>query len=103
MKQTQKQILEFCKENNLNAPTVYRMMDVLSELGEVSKELLKSSDYGNRAIETSEDLKSELGDLLFSTIVLANTLDIDLESALENVLEKYKKRLTKGSAGSEND
>ena len=29
--------------------------------------------------------------------------DIDLEEALKQVLEKYEKRLKKGTAGSEND
>jgi hypothetical protein len=34
---------------------------------------------------------------------VANSFDIDLEEALNIALEKYKKRLKKGSAGSEND
>ncbi|HIC95129.1 TPA: hypothetical protein EYP12_00705, partial [Candidatus Bipolaricaulota bacterium] len=50
-----------------------------------------------------EELKFEPGDLLYSTITIANSFNIDLEEALNMVLEKYKKRLNKGSAGSEND
>jgi len=50
-----------------------------------------------------EELKSELGDLLYSIITIANSFNVDLEEALNIVLEKYKKRLNKGSAGSEND
>jgi len=41
--------------------------------------------------------------LLFSLITIANTFDIDLEDALGQVLEKYEKRLKKGSAGSETE
>ena len=50
-----------------------------------------------------EEIKSELGDLLYSIITIANSFDVNLEEALKMVLEKYKKRLKKGSAGSEND
>ncbi|MBU2036319.1 hypothetical protein KKC36_02635, partial [Patescibacteria group bacterium] len=48
-----------------------------------------------------QEVKSELGDVLYSLITVANSLDIDLEEALDLVLEKYQKRLEKGSAGSE--
>jgi len=54
-------------------------------------------------LEYREELKSELGDLLYSIITIANSFDVDLEEALNMVLEKYKSRLNKGSAGSEND
>lgn len=75
----------------------------MSELGEVAKEILKMSDYGRKPLKYRAELKSELGDLLYSIITIANSFDIDLEEALNMVLEKYEKRLKKGSAGSEND
>jgi len=61
------------------------------------------SNYGRKPIEYREELKSELGDVLYSLVTIANTFDIDLEDALCQVFEKYEKRLKKGSAGSEND
>ena len=75
----------------------------MSELGEVAKEILKMSDYGRKPLKYKEEIKSELGDLLYSIITIANSFDVNLEEALKMVLEKYKKRLKKGSAGSEND
>ena len=54
-------------------------------------------------MEYNQEFKSELGDVLFSLITVANTFDIDLEDALQEVLSKYEKRLKKGSAGSENE
>ncbi|MCX8147507.1 MAG: nucleotide pyrophosphohydrolase [Candidatus Woesearchaeota archaeon] len=107
MKELQKKIKKFCKENNLESPIEHRVLDTISELGEVAKEILKMSDYGRKPIElkkeSMEKLKPELGDLLFSVITLANSLNIDLEDALDIALKKYEKRLKKGSAGSEND
>ncbi|MCX6803832.1 MAG: hypothetical protein NTY48_04660 [Candidatus Diapherotrites archaeon] len=61
------------------------------------------SDYGRKPAKYREEIKSELGDVLYTLIALANTFDIDLEDALQQVLNKYEKRLKKGSAGSEND
>ena len=43
------------------------------------------------------------GDVLYSLITVANYFNVDLEQALEMVIEKYEKRLKKGSAGSEKD
>jgi len=103
MKKLQEKIKKFCEENNLGSPAEHRVLDTMSELGEVAKEILKMSDYGRKPLEYREELKSELGDLLYSIITIANSFDVDLEEALNMVLEKYKRRLNKGSAGSEND
>lgn len=103
MKEIQEKIKKFCKENNLDSPAEHRVLDAMSELGEVAKEILKMSDYGRKEIGYREEIKSELGDLLYSIITIANSFDVDLEEALNMVLEKYKKRLSKGSPGSENE
>jgi len=102
MREIQERIKKFCKENNMESPAEHRVLDTMSELGEVAKEILKMSNYGRKPIEYRDELKSELGDVLYSLITIANTFDIDLEDALHQVLEKYEKRLKKGSAGSEN-
>ncbi|MBU1204604.1 MAG: nucleotide pyrophosphohydrolase [Nanoarchaeota archaeon] len=103
MKEIQEKIKKFCKENNMESSVEHRVLDTMSELGEVAKEILKMSNYGRKPIEYRKELKSELGDVLYSLITIANTFDIDLEDALRQVLEKYEKRLKKGSAGSENE
>lgn len=103
MKEIQERIKRFCVENDMESPAEHRVLDTMSELGEVAKEMLKMSNYGRKPIEYREELKSELGDVLYSLITVANSFDIDLEDALHQVIEKYEKRLIRGSAGSEND
>jgi len=103
MKELQEKIKKFCQEHNLESPAEFRILDTMSELGEVAKEILKMSDYGRKPLKYRGELKSELGDLLYSIVTIANSFDVDLEDALNVVLEKYKKRLNHGSAGSEND
>lgn len=101
MKQTQQKVKAFCQKHNLVSPPEYSTLDTMSELGEVAKELLKMTDYGRRPMQFREEIKTELGDVLYSLITLANSLDVDVEEALDTALEKYEKRLEKGSAGSE--
>ena len=93
MKETQHKVKLFCEQNNLESPIEHRVLDLVSEIGEVSKEVLKMSDYGRRKIEIREEITEELGDVFYSLITVANSLGVDLEHALELVLEKYKKRI----------
>ncbi len=103
MLEKQKIVERFFLENNLSSDAEVRILDLLSELGEVSKEILKGTDYGNKPLTQTENLTLEMGDLIFSTLALANSLGINLDDALEEALKIYKKRLAKGSPGSEND
>jgi NTP pyrophosphatase (non-canonical NTP hydrolase) len=98
MKNIQTKIENFCIENNLTGKAEVRLLDLVSEIGEVSKEILKSSDYGKREYEVNESLELEVGDLFFSLVTLANSLQIDLEEALEKVLMKYRSRIEKGNS-----
>lgn len=103
MKSLQNKVLEFTQKYNLTHSSEIAVLDLVSEVGEVAKEILKSTDYGKNPPQKREELKKEIGDVFYSLINLANINEIDLEKALNLVLEKYEKRLQKGSAGSEND
>lgn len=101
MKQTQERIAAFVHKHDLASEAAFRTLDLVSEVGEIAKEILLMTNYGKKKGEIKEELKGEIGDTLFSLMVLANELNIDLEEALEVVLAKYEHRLKKGSAGSE--
>jgi NTP pyrophosphatase (non-canonical NTP hydrolase) len=101
MKELQKIIKTFCLDNGLQSPAEHRVLDAMSELGEVAKEILLMSSYGRKPLKHSDEIKSELGDLLFSVITIANSFNVDLEEALDLVFEKYKRRMMHGSPGSE--
>lgn len=103
MKLIQEKVKNFCEEHKLESPPEHGVLDTMSELGEVAKEILKMSDYGKKPIELGREIKAEMGDVFYSLVNLANSLEIDLEEALEIALQKYSKRLEKGSPGSEND
>lgn len=101
MKEIQKEINEMIKKYNLESSTEIRFIDLVSEIGELGKEILKGNEYGKKEFSNTDNLESEVGDVLFSLICIANGLNIDLKSALNGVIAKYNSRfLEKGNIGS---
>jgi len=63
------------------------------ELGELAREI--NHYYGEKKKKPTEKVKTveeELGDLLFVVICMANSLDIDLETAFDTVMHKFATR-----------
>lgn len=98
----QERVATFIQEHDMQAPPEYRLLDAVSELGEVAKEAAESTSYGDSPAEL--DIASdEIGDVLFAVLALASATDIDASDALDEALEKYERRLeASGSAASGN-
>ncbi len=78
-----------------------RMHDIVSEAGELAKEVIKGQDYGSKPFEKTDNFEGEIGDCLYSIISLANENGIDAEIALVKAIQKYKDRIEKkGHSGS---
>ena len=100
MRHLQDKVKNFCEQHNLTTSSESRLLDIVSELGEMAKEILLHSDYGKKTIDRSARLEEEVGDTIFSLIALSNSFDIDMEVALDKVLKKYELRAHNGSIGS---
>lgn len=101
MNSIQEKVDELIKKYNLESPIEIRFIDLISELGELGKEILKGNEYGKKDFCNTENIESEIGDTFFSLICVANGLNIDLQNALDNVLNKYENRFSKnGNIGS---
>ncbi len=88
----QQQSTEFAQKQNLtHAPSVY-VLDLISEVGEVAKEILLATEYGARPFTPPETLSGELGDVLYSLCLLATAVNVDLDEALTATLQKYAAR-----------
>lgn len=69
------------------------MARLTEELGELAREI--NHYYGEKKKKSTEPEKTvdeELGDLLFVVICMANSLHIDLTTALDRVLDKFNTR-----------
>jgi len=97
----QNKIAEFTKDKGINSKVDVRIIDLASEVGELSKEVLKGTNYGNKQFTITDEWKGEIGDVLFSLICIANESNINLEESLNEVLYKYEMRFnSKGNLGS---
>lgn len=69
------------------------MARLTEELGELAREV--NHHYGEKPKKATEEAKTiaeELGDLQFVIVCLANSLNIDLEAAHKQVMEKFNTR-----------
>ena len=99
----QKLVKNFVNEYQLNTSCEIRYLDLVSEVGELGKELIKCQDYGKKEFEMTPQVVGELGDCLFSLFALCEELGVNGEEALLIALSKYKLRFEqKGSIGSAN-
>ena len=97
----QELVSQMTKKYNLEISPELRYIDLTSEVGELGKEILLSTEYGRNEFSATDNLESEIGDTFYSLICIANSLDINLSNALIKVLQKYEKRFfEKGSIGS---
>lgn len=102
MEKMQNVVLELVKKYNLETTIELRYIDLVSEVGELGKEILKGNNYGKEKFKKTDNIESEIGDVLFSLSCIANTLNINLEKVLNDVLKKYTDRFDKkGHIGSE--
>lgn len=74
-------------------PPLANLARLVEEVGELAREI--NHRYGTKprkADEPEQELATELADVLFVVLAIANEQGIDLERALEGVLEKYRVR-----------
>ncbi len=97
----QQQAADFAEKQNLTHPPGVYALDLISEIGEVAKEILLTTGYGKRPFSPppSPDLTLELGDALYSLCQLATSAGVDLDTALALALEKYQRRQQAGETG----
>lgn len=88
----QQKVNAFMSKYHLSCGENIRYMDLVSEVGELGKEIIKSTDYGKRAFNLNETTLEEMGDCLFSILALCCELNIDASEALEYALNKYEER-----------
>jgi NTP pyrophosphatase (non-canonical NTP hydrolase) len=97
----QERVAIFARHHDLLHDPATHALDLVSEVGEVAKEVLPATDYGQRSPHFRAELAGELGDALYSLLVLAKACGVDANDALSATLQKYERRLTDhGSTGS---
>jgi NTP pyrophosphatase (non-canonical NTP hydrolase) len=97
----QQSVRAFVRRHDLETAIAPRLLDAVSELGELAKEALRGSAYGRAKFVRTENWSAELGDVGFSLLCLANSTGVDFEAAVRAALGKYERRIAqRGSAAS---
>jgi len=69
------------------------MLRLIEEVGELSREI--NHHYGQKPKKPSEpegDIALELADIMFIIVCMANSMQIDLDKAFSQTMEKYRLR-----------
>lgn len=94
-------VSDFVVSRQLQTDVEARLLDLVSEVGELAKENLKATSYGRQLFASTSNWSAELGDAFFSLICLANATNVDLNDALNITLKKYQHRFAlNGDVGS---
>ncbi|HNV96939.1 MAG TPA: nucleotide pyrophosphohydrolase [bacterium] len=90
MKQLQKQVDEWVKQYKIEYFSPHEILArLVEETGELAREI--NHIWGPKKKKDSEDKKDladEMGDIIFTVICLANSLNIDLDEAFSRVMDK---------------
>jgi NTP pyrophosphatase (non-canonical NTP hydrolase) len=94
LRKIQKEVDDWISQYKLG---YFKPLEILArlteEVGEVAREL--NHMFGpkkKKPTESKTDLEMELGDVIYTVVCLANSLDIDLDKAFEKVMRKINKR-----------
>ncbi len=90
----QKNVDDWIKTNTKGywkAPNI--MLRLMEEVGELARAINhKFGEKKKKPGEAEKEISSELADVLYDVICIANCLGIDLEKAFRNIIKKYEKR-----------
>ena len=88
----QSTVADFLARHDLSTHPAYHALDLAAEAGEVAAAVNETTDYGDDPSAASVP-RDELGDTLFATLALCESLDVDCEAALDESITKYEDRI----------
>lgn len=73
---------------------------LVEEIGELGEALTvqqgeRSAGSGTEGLADHSDMDEEIGDVLFSTLIIANRFGIDMEKCFSRTIERYNKKVEK--------
>lgn len=88
----QSTVAAFVDDHDLDATPEYRLLDLVSEVGELAKDGATSAAYGRSPADFAV-ASDEIGDLYFALLAFADAMNVDAEAGLHEALQKYEARI----------
>jgi len=96
LKEFQKKINDWIEHHGGYWPPLSMLSAIVEEIGELANEINHLEGFKpKKSDKESSNLGEELADVIFAIICLANSYKIDINSELEDVIEKYTIRDSK--------
>jgi len=73
-----------------------RPLDLVSEVAELSKGILKATNYGRAPFRPLDGSTAEMGEELFASVCLADDTGVDLGTTLDEAPDRCRQRPTLG-------
>jgi len=84
----------FVARHDLHTAPEWSLLDVLAELGELSRALLKETHFGRDAAPLPPAIAHEkIGDVMFALAYLSTLYDVDPEAALWDSVRRFEEKL----------
>src|SRR3954462_934410 len=89
------------ERHGLAADPATRLVDLVSEGGELGKAFVESTRYGRVPFARTSNWDEEIGDVAFALVALAAATGTPLQPAIDDALAKIDRRITEtGTASS---
>ncbi len=98
LKELQKQIKKWTDQKGFKWSSYAEYCHLVEEVGELGEALTvqhgeRQAGSGNKGDANHSDMEEEIGDVLFSTIVIANRYKLDLEKVFDKTIKRYDKKI----------
>ena len=85
---------DFIARHNLETAPQWSLLDIGAQLGELTRALLKQTNFGREDIQLPPEIAHEkIGDLLFAIAYFAHLHNVDLETAMHDSLARFEEKL----------
>jgi NTP pyrophosphatase (non-canonical NTP hydrolase) len=79
---------------DLKTAPEWSLLDMGAQLGDLTRALLKQTNFGREEIQLPPELTHEkIGDLMFAIAYFAHLHNVDLEIALHDSIKRFEKKL----------
>jgi NTP pyrophosphatase (non-canonical NTP hydrolase) len=87
-------VKKWVSEKGFKWSTYAQYCHLVEEVGELGESIVVANGErepgdGAKGLADHSDINEEIGDVLFSTIALANQYNIDIEKCFQNTLKRY--------------
>ncbi len=85
---------DFIARHDLETAPQWSLLDIQAQLGELTRALLKQSNFGREEIQLAPEIAHEkIGDLMFSIAYFALLHNVDIETAMHDSIKRFERKL----------